>query len=467
MPHRTGLPPAVAAGHPATAATAAEILAEGGTAADAAVAASLASCAAEVVMTGLGGGGYALWYDAASEEVSLLDFFVAVPGLGRPEGPTDVVEMQVPFGDELITYQVGVGTFAVPGVLAGLEALWKRHGTLPWSRLCEPAARIAREGVPMPWAHISCLHMLEPVMTMHEGAAIFTPNGKLLAEGDLLVQPDLSHAFEILAQEGPRSLYRGTISDRLIELMEERNGLVTRDDLAAYEAVWGTPGESTYAGRRLYSRVGLGRLAETLERLPRLRGLTPGERAVALARTLEAPVGIANTTALVTVDRQGNACSLTSSLGLGTGDYVPGLQIHLNSMLGEAHLVTDGRAPGQRVGSMIAPTMAVDGEGLELAIGSAGGARLTGALVQVIAGMLDEGREPQEAVDRPRLHPDGEVVHVEPGFEPEVEPALAQAGYEVRQWALKHHFFGGTAVVGRGGPGADPRRSGAALPLPG
>jgi gamma-glutamyltranspeptidase/glutathione hydrolase len=240
---------------------------------------------------------------------------------------------------------------------------------------------------------------------------------------------------------------------------------VTREDLDAYEAVWGMASESSYAGRRLHSRVGLGRLAETLERLPQLRGLTPGERAVAIAGTIDARAAASNTTALVTVDRQGNACSLTSSLGLGTGDYVPGLQIHLNSMLGEAHLVTDGRAPGERVGSMIAPTMALDGEGLELAIGSAGGARLTGALLQVIAGILDEGREPQAAVDRPRLHAGDGIAHVEPGFEPEVAPALAEVGYEVREWALKHHFFGGTAVVGRGGPGADPRRSGAALAL--
>src|SRR3954463_9517786 len=96
-PRRT-LPPGVDAGHPATAAVAIEILREGGTAADAAVAASLASCAAEVVMTGLAGGGYALWFDAASGDVSLLDFFVAVPGLGRPDRGTNVVEMEVPFG---------------------------------------------------------------------------------------------------------------------------------------------------------------------------------------------------------------------------------------------------------------------------------------------------------------------------------------------------------------------------------
>src|SRR5262245_59526724 len=302
------LPPAVAAGHPATARTAIGILAKGGTAADAAVAASLVSCAAEVVMTGLTGGGYALWYDAASGDVSLLDFFVAVPGIGRPEGPTEVVEMEVPFADELITYTVGIGTCAVPGNPAGLDALWRRHGTLPWARLCEPAARIARDGTPMPEAHIRCLHMLEPVMTIGPGAEIFTPGGgPLLAEGDLLVQRDLAHAFELLAEEGGRSFYEGTIAERLIGLMEERNGLVTREDLAAYEAAWIQPDESEYAGRRLYSRVGLGRLAETLERLPRLKGLSPAERAVAIARTLEAPVGLANTTALVTVDREGNA----------------------------------------------------------------------------------------------------------------------------------------------------------------
>src|SRR5947208_6727455 len=144
--------PAVAAGHPATAEAGAEILQDGGSAADAAVAASLASCVAETVMTGLLGGGHAIYFDAEAGRARNLDFFVAVPGLGRERREVALLELEVPFGLELVHYAVGVGSCGVPGVLAGLEAIWQAHGRLPWARLVEPALRLARRGVPMPRA---------------------------------------------------------------------------------------------------------------------------------------------------------------------------------------------------------------------------------------------------------------------------------------------------------------------------
>ncbi|HET6825753.1 MAG TPA: gamma-glutamyltransferase, partial [Amnibacterium sp.] len=167
--------PAVAAGHPATAEAGAEILADGGSAADAAVAACLASCVAETVMTGLLGGGHVLHLDAASGRAAHLDCFVTVPsGEGTP-----MVELQVPFGEELVHYAVGASSCAVPGVPAGLDALGRARGRLPWARLVEPALRLARTGVPMPPAHVACLAMLEPVMTMREGARMYAPSGSL------------------------------------------------------------------------------------------------------------------------------------------------------------------------------------------------------------------------------------------------------------------------------------------------
>src|SRR5436305_13844012 len=173
---------AVAAGHPATADAGAEILADGGSAADAAVAACLASCVAETVMTGLLGGGHAIYFDTSSGTARNLDCFVAVPsGVGAP-----MAELQVPFGEELVHYAVGASSCAVPGVPAGLDALWRAHGRLPWRRLVEPALRVARHGVPMPAAHVACLVMLAPVMTMREGATLYSPAGSLLREGDVL-----------------------------------------------------------------------------------------------------------------------------------------------------------------------------------------------------------------------------------------------------------------------------------------
>src|SRR5206468_12959474 len=107
-------------------------------------------------------------------------------------------QLPVRFGEELVHYAVGASSCAVPGVPAGLDALWRAHGRLPWARLVEPALRLARDGVAMPPAHATCLAMLAPVMTMREGGAIYAPGGTLLADGDELRQPGLVRALELL-----------------------------------------------------------------------------------------------------------------------------------------------------------------------------------------------------------------------------------------------------------------------------
>jgi gamma-glutamyltranspeptidase / glutathione hydrolase len=463
------VPPGVAAGHPATAEAGLEILAEGGTAADAAVAAALASCVAETVMTGIAGGGYALWIDAGSDRAEVLDFFVAVPGLGSRREPPELGELAVPFGEELVHYFVGAATCAVPGVPAGLDELWRRGGTLPWRRLVEPALRLAETGVSMPPAHAKCLAMLAPVMTMREGGRIYSPAGRLLEEGDLLDQPGLVAALEVIAAEGARTFYEGTLAGSLLALMEERDGLVTSDDLSAYRVEWLAPVETGYAGVRVQARGGLASLVDTLKVLPPLRDVAPGERTLVLARILAAPPfsgrTYEHTTNLCAVDRAGNACVVTTSLGLGSGDFLPGYDVHLNSMLGESDLLVGPLEAGERMESMMSPTAAQDADGLVLVAGAAGGTRLRPALAQVLAGVLDEGLAPQEAVDRPRLHSTGHVVHVEPGFEEEGIDALLEHGYDVRLWSSLHHYFGGVSAVARAGGAADPRRSGTALSL--
>ena len=458
---------AVAAGHPATVAAGVEILTDGGSAADAAVAACLASCVAETVMTGLLGGGHAIYFDAALGRARNLDCFVAVPGLGAgPRPDAELVELEVPFGTELVHYAVGPASCGVPGVAAGLGTLHAEHGRLPWPRLVEPALRLARHGVEFPPAHASCLAMLATVMTMNEGERIYSPRGELLTAGERLEQPGLATALALLADEGPRSAYEGSLGEALLALMDERGGLVTRADLAAYEARWSSPVELDYLGTGVFTRSGLAPLGDVLHRLPELKRLSEADRAVALARALDAAEAHGDTTNLAVVDSDGNACVVTTSLGLGSGDFLPGLDLHLNSMLGEADLIRGLLAPGARMGSMMSPLVGIDDRGLALAAGAAGGTRLRSALVQVLAGLLDEGKPPEAAVARPRLHPAAGTVHLEPGFPAEVATALEHSGFEARAWPGKHHYFGGVSVVTRGGAAGDPRRSGAATTLP-
>src|SRR5437016_7138899 len=179
------LPAAVGAGRPAPASAGVEILREGGTAADAAVAASLASCVAETVMTGLLGGGHAIYWDASARLARNLDCFVGVPS----EVGAELLDLEVQFGEQAVHYAVGPASCGVPGLPAGLGLLWREHGRLPWARLCEPALRLARDGVDLPPAHAACLAMLEPVMTMDAGKRIYSPRGRLLQAGDRLGQP--------------------------------------------------------------------------------------------------------------------------------------------------------------------------------------------------------------------------------------------------------------------------------------
>ena len=442
---------AVAAGHPATAEAGAEILAEGGSAADAAVAACLASCVAETVMTGLLGGGHAIYFDVKTGTVRNLDCFVSVPsGRGAP-----MASLEVPFGEELVHYAIGASSCAVPGVPAGLDALWRAHGRLSWPRLVEPALRLARAGVPMPAAHVACLAMLAPVMTMREGARMYAPAGSVLAEGELLLQPGLLHALELVRDEGAGSVYSGTIARSFLALMDERGGSVTAADLAGYEAAWSEPAGATFAGRRVLTRQGLSGVPGTLARFD------PAGGHAALLAALDSSDSDGHTTNLTVVDTDGNACVLTTSLGLGSGDWLPGLDLHLNSMLGESDLIREPLLAGMRMASMIAPTFAFADDGLELAIGAAGGTRLRTALVGVLGAVLHEGLAPQAAIDRPRFHPAGTVVNAEPGVDEQWLSGLEQHGRTVRRWPARHHYFGGVSALGRSGAGADPRRSGA------
>src|ERR687898_423057 len=162
------VPSGVAAGHPATATAGIEILEAGGTPADAPGPAPLPPSGARTLMKGVLGGGHAVYWDGG--EAWNLDCFVDVP-TGRGADP---VELQVPFGEELVHYAVGPGTCAVPGLPRGLAALHERFGRLPWERLVEAAwagrrvfTRAGLSGVPETLARLPALHGLGETARAH------------------------------------------------------------------------------------------------------------------------------------------------------------------------------------------------------------------------------------------------------------------------------------------------------------
>lgn len=444
----------VAAGHPATALVGSQVLEDGGTAADAVVAMALASCVAETVYSGLLAGCHAIVFDGA--RVVNLDGFAAVPS-----GEGELVELPIPFGDELVVYSIGAASCAVPGLPAALGELWERLGRLPWARLCEPALDLARAGVVLPEMHERSLEMLGELYSLERGGELFVRDGRLLREGELLVQPGLVEALEALSDEGAVSVYRGSLAEALVRM----DGVVfDADDLAGYRAAWRDPVIVGCYGRRVATRGGLSGVPEILPRLPRLAGLSESERVLALVEALETDAkGGEHTTNMVAVDEQGRACALTHSLGVGAGVWLPGYDVQLNNLLGESDIASGEPLPGNHLESRMAPSLAFDATGLELALGSAGATRLRTALATVLAAILDEGFDAETAVGLPRVHPTAELVDAEPGVDEAALAELESRGRTVRRWDRFHHYFGGVSCVGRAGAAGDPRRSGAAI----
>lgn len=462
----TRVPAGIAAHAPDTAAVGFAILAEGGNAADAAVAATLASCVCESMMTGLAGGGHAIHFEAATGRIDLFDFFVAVPGLGAQPHTVEPVTVDMVFEDTPVPYDIGPGSVAVPGVPAGCAALSESFGRMPWARLVEGALDLARVGTPLPPTQAGVLDMIAPAMTLNEGAAIYSPNGQLLQGGELLWQPGLVTALELLRDEGAATFYEGTIAQVMLDLLQERGATMTQRDLREYRVERPEPHRVRVGANTVTGRRSLSHMLATLADLPDLGGATDAEKAVAFARLLAgSPSRHGDTSNVSVVDADGNACVVTTSLGLGSSDWLPGLDIHLNSMLGEHDLISGALIPGERVGSMMCPSICVDDKGLNAAAGAAGGSRIRSAMVQVLSGVLVEELDVVEAVRRPRLHVDGTVVHLEPDYPVNAAEALRTEGWVTRLWRSKHHFFGGVSVVARRGACGEPRRDGAALLL--
>ena len=451
----------VAAGHAVTADAGAAVLAQGGGAVDAAVAMMLVSCAAETIFTGLGGGGFATVYEAATGEVTCVDFFVAVPGLGgRPTHPGIAIE--VTFVGQQVPYEIGPATVAVPGVPVGARHLWERWGRLPWAEVVEPGLR-ASYGTPFPRTHAELLPRITSAMCVGDGDRVYRrPDGGLLAAGDPLRHPDHHRAYELLARD-PRAFASGEYADAMLGVLADGSAM-DAGDLAAYAVVEGPP-----AGARFDDLEVLARgddLDDVLGTLEAAGHGVPGDphtdlaSAMGLVAALRTPDRRTETTNVVAVDARGNACVITTSLGLGSGVWVPGFGVHLNSMLGEGELVRAVLEPGVRMGSMMSPLVVTDEAGrLVAAAGAAGGSRIRPALVQSLLRML-RGEAPQPAIEAPRLTALPDLVRLEPGFSPAVLHGLEQAGLTIAVAGGLDPYFGGVSAITALGGGADPRRSG-------
>ncbi len=492
----------VATGHEAVTAAAAEILAAGGNAFDAVVAAGFSGALAEQTLTSLGGGGFLLARTAEGEE-TFFDFFVDTPGLGLsdPLPESHFFPVNINFGGSIQEFNIGLGSVAVPGTLKGLLHVHERLGRLPLAEVLAPAIELARGHVINEFQG-GFIAMLHPIMTMSEtGRSLYEPGGKYLATGDTLAFPESVDFLQQLIKDRGESFYRGEIARAIDREMRENGGLLTFEDLSSYQVLERRPMRADYRGLTLLTgpppSLGGSLIALSLALLEKMEPLdqwgSPEHllRTLGLMREVEAlrekgissPEALAEfcagdeikasveairvfsrgTTHVSIADSEGNVASMTCSNGEGSGYFAPGTGIMLNNMMGEDDLHPQGfhsSPPGQRVGSMMSPSLLLDREEVKLVFGSGGSKRIRTALTQVLTQFVDFKRDLATAIQAPRLHWDGEVLQVEPGFEPDSVAALKER-VPVNVWQRPSVYFGGvhSVIPGREGAG-DPRRGG-------
>jgi gamma-glutamyltranspeptidase/glutathione hydrolase len=451
---------ALAAGHPLTAEAGADVLRAGGNAVDACIAAAAVSWICESPLTGPGGGGFLLVHTEREARTRLLDFFVAVPE--RTAAQEDLVGVVVDYGDSQQSFYTGPMSVAVPGAVLGLWEAHRLWGSVPWAKLLAPAAQLAREGVVLNEVQAFLHRILDPLLRYSpEGDALYGP-GRALVEGERFAVPELADTLEQIAAEGADYFYRGELAEQIAAHVP-----VTLADLARYEVIEREPLALSFRGDELRTNpppsAGGRLLTFGLQTLGAAEA-TP----LTIIQAMEAQDamrrGVGGTTHISVVDAEGDAASLSSSLGSSGGIVVPGTGIQLNNMLGEPQLVGE-EPPGERMTSLMAPSMLVREGRPRLVLGSAGSTRLHGAIMQVVANVAARGLGVEEAVEAPRMHFESGVAHCE---DPAVADELEAAGYPVVRWRQRNLFFGGVSAVeirddGSLAGAGDPRRGGAAV----
>lgn len=490
----------VATGHPLVSQAAAEILEQGGNAYDAAIAAGFTGAVAEPALTSLGGGGFLLARTNQGQEI-LFDFFSETPGKGLEKEKLEphFFPVTVRFSGSDQDFNIGLGSVAVPGNLKGFLHVHKRLGKLPLKEVVAPAVHAARKGVAIGDRQAHFLELLYPIMTLtDEGKKLFAPCGRYISHGDIYRNPELADFLEQLPEDEGRRFYHGCLAEKAAQDMKNGQGLLTVDDLKSYRVIERKPLASNYRNCRLLTNpppsFGGTLIAAALGFLERFElsnmrwgspkhviALVEVMMAVERYRTAEAikspqlmdewqkqtvrkiKTFSRGTTHVSVVDGSANVASMTTSNGEGSGYILPGSGIMLNNMMGEDDLHPDGfhaSPPGQRVASMMAPSVLLHDNQVKLVIGSGGSKRIRTAITQVISHVVDFGMSITAAVNAPRIHWDGDIIQVEPGFAEDALRALKKLG-SVNVWQELNVYFGGVHAVVPDDRGAgDPRRGG-------
>lgn len=443
-----------------------QVLKDGGTAVDAAVATAFALAVTWPAAGNIGGGGFMMVYPGPGQKPVCVEY--------RETAPMAATERML----EHYARLDGHITCGTPGTVAGLALAHRKYGKLPWRRLVLPAAKLAGEGFQVNAALAASLNgVLKEARQFAELQRVFAPpRGRDRWEpGDRLVQPELARTLQRIADEGPDAFYRGPIADLFVAEMKAGGGLVAKEDLAAYRANVREPIHGTYRGYDVYGPpppssggICLVEMLNILERFdlsPRSpaamhlmieamrraycdrarhlgdadfvkipQHLTSKEHAKKLADQIDhnratpsenlAPdIPLADespeTTHFSIVDRSGMAVSNTYTLenAYGCRIVVRGAGFLLNNEMTDFNRIagrTDRKgaigtppnriAPGKRMLSSQTPTLVCRDGRLILVVGSPGGRTIINTVLSILVNVIDGKMSVREAVDAPRLH---------------------------------------------------------------
>ena len=485
----------VATTQPLAVAAGLEILAQGGTAADAAIATAAALNVTEPTSTGIGGDAFALYYEAASGKVTALNASGRAPAaltLEKVQQAGLFTDNDSPIADPYHPY-----TITVPGACSGWCDLVARHGRLNIAQVLAPAIRLAEEGYPVaPTTAYFWGRGAKGQLARSLNGSELTIEGRGPHPGEIFRNPGLARTFQQVAEGGKTAFYQGEIAAAIVDVIRQAGGCLSLADLANHQATWDEPISTTYRGYRVwecppngqgltallglnllegfdlsglaplsterlhlqiealrlafadtrwyvadpqFGQIPLDQLLSKTYAAERRKLINPSRATVDQQRGT--PAASSDTVYLTVVDGEGNACSFINSnyMGFGTGIVPRGWGFTLqnrghNFSLDPAH--PNALAPGKRPYHTIIPGMMTQADGkLFASFGVMGGFMQPQGHLQVVSGLVDDDLDPQAALDRPRfIIEDGTAggkIGLEVGLDPEVIARLGKMGHLV------------------------------------
>lgn len=509
---------AVSSANPVASEIGAEILRQGGNAADAAVAVSFALGLLEPNASGVGGCGYTV-YVPSEGEAAFYDYRSAAPANFSPEHYLSLSDEQ---------QKHSIAAAGIPGAVAGWLAVHKQHGKLPLEQLLEPTIKLAEEGFEvLPFLASLFNDNYNLILSDDSCADLLLNDGFPYIEGEIMKNPGYANTLRKIAAEGRDGFYKGEVAEAIVKASDSRGGVMTLDDLASYEVKTGKPLEGSYRGYTVLTSApsssgGIALLqslnmlehydlsasgvntALTLHRMGEVFKIANADRYsyVGDPTFVEIPTDMliskdyadrrfsllsdnkvlgdaevlpdnqhVSTTHLSIIDEEGNAISMTNTLGTYFGcvvavdewGFLLDNQLHDFSV---AYWEANAPEAGKRPRSSMTPTVLLrDGKPVA-SLGSPGGEAIVSTVAQIICDIVDFGLSVDEAINLPRIYQNCTgPLSVEGGHDQAVLTELESIGHELQRRDALDYFFGGVHAVVRNADGsltgaADPRRDG-------